>query len=83
MNSNKLTFAAIAAIGVALTLAVVPALTSAAFADVSGNTDVSCTNGGGQSPPGQQASCQNEEGLTQNTCHSTTGNGKCPPGQNR
>jgi hypothetical protein len=81
MNTNKLTFAALAAMAVALAFAVVPALTSAAFADVKGSADVSCTNSGGQQPGGQQPSCQGA-GLTQETCNATTGSGKCPKGQN-
>ena len=50
MNTNKVTFAAIAAIGVALSLAVVPALTNQAFAafpnEGKGHT-VQCENNGG------------------------------------
>lgn len=46
-------------------------------------TDVSCTNGGGQQPGGQQPSCEGS-GLTQQT---TTTNenpsGAAPPGQNK
>jgi Spy/CpxP family protein refolding chaperone len=79
---NKVTLTAIAAMTVALTFAVVPALTSAAFADPKGEADVECTTpNGANTPPGQQPSCQNET-LVQETCVATTGNGKCPPGQN-
>ena len=81
MNTNKLAFAAaIAAMAVVLAFAVAPAFTSTALADPKGRTDVSCSNGNNL-PPGQQPSCKNEQ-LIQNTCVSTTGNGKCPPGQN-
>ena len=55
---------------------------TAAFANVSGSIDTSCSNGGGNQPGGQQPSCTGS-GLTQNTCSATTGNGKCPSGQNK
>jgi hypothetical protein len=70
--------AAAAATAAMLLVAVVPA----AFADVKGSADVSCTNNGGQEPGGQQPSCQGS-GLTQETCNATTGSGKCPAGQNK
>jgi hypothetical protein len=70
--------AAVAATAVMLLAAVVPA----AFADVKGSADTSCTNNGGQQPGGQQPSCQGS-GLTQETCNATTGSGKCPAGQNK
>jgi hypothetical protein len=51
MNTNKVTFTAIAVIAVALSLAVVPALTSQVFAafpnEGKGHTET-CTNGGGK-----------------------------------
>jgi hypothetical protein len=74
----KIAIAAAAATAVMLLAAVVPA----AFADVKGSADVSCTNSGGQQPGGQQPSCQGS-GLTQETCNATTGSGKCPSGQNK
>jgi len=56
MNSNKVTFAAIAAIGVALAFAVVPALTSAAYAVPPGLREA-CENPAEKEPKGQQDKC--------------------------
>jgi hypothetical protein len=43
--------------------------------------DVSCTNGGGSQPGGQQPSCQGA-GLTQET-ENQNPSGEAPPGQNK
>jgi len=72
MNTNKVTFAALAAIGVALTLAVVPALTSQAFAaqDFSDNPGKghtrTCENNGGQDISKENGECPGQsEGSDQ------------------
>lgn len=80
MSTNKITFAAIAAIAVALTLAVVPALTNQAFARIT-EEPISCTNPNGFPPPGQQPECQNEN-LDQET-ENQNPSGFAPPGQNK
>ena len=51
-----------------------------AFAKIR-EVDTSCTNKGGQQPSRQQPSCQNENGLTQQSENQNPA-GKAPPGQN-
>jgi hypothetical protein len=77
MNTNKLTFAALAvAMAVALSVvAIGPALVTQAEAKIS---PANCTNGGGNQPGGQQPVCQGG-GLTQNPA--TNPSGHEPPGQ--
>ena len=85
MNTHKVTFAALAAMAVALSVAM---LVSSVAAPVQAKitpvtTDVSCTNGGGQQPGGQQPSCQGS-GLTQETeTEKQNPSGAAPPGQNK
>jgi hypothetical protein len=80
MNTNKVTFAAVAvAIAVALAMAVAPILMTSASAKIQ-NVDTSCTNGGGQQPGGQQPTCTGG-GLTQQSENQNPA-GNAPPGQN-
>jgi hypothetical protein len=85
MNTSKVTFAALATMAVALSVAM---LVSSVAAPVAAKitpvtTDVSCTNGGGNQPNGQQPSCTGE-GLTQDTeTENQNPAGAAPPGQNK
>jgi hypothetical protein len=85
MHTNKVTFAALAAMAVALSVAM---LVSSVAAPVAAKitpetTDTGCTNNGGNSPGGQQPTCTGG-GLTQQT-ETTNVNpaGSAPPGQNK
>jgi hypothetical protein len=79
--NTKTTIAAIAIVS-ALALVIAPSLMTTASAAPKGTTDTSCTTPNGNNEPGgQQPSCTGG-GLDQQTCVSTTGNGKCPKGQN-
>jgi hypothetical protein len=81
INTNKVTFAALAvAMAAALAMAVVPALMTSASAKIQ-PVDTSCTNNGGQQPGGQQPSCQGA-GLTQES-ENQNPSGAAPPGQNK
>ena len=75
-----MTFAALAALAVALSLAIAPALTNQAFAKIT-EEPVACENPGGQRPPGQQPECQGgaHEQITENQNPA----GKAPPAQNK
>jgi hypothetical protein len=77
-TTHKMTFAALAAMAVALSLAVLPAFTTTTYAVPPGLRE-GCENQGGNEPPGQQGKCQGE-GL--NTFVENRG-GNRPPGQNR
>lgn len=83
MKTNKATFAALAGMAVALSLAIAPALTNQAFAKIEPVIiDEFCENPSGNQPPGQQDKCQgaNEEVvITENQNPA----GKAPPGQNK
>jgi hypothetical protein len=57
------------------------AMTAPAFAKIT-EVDVSCENRGGQEPGGQQPSCQNEQGLTQES-ENQNPSGAAPPGHNK
>jgi hypothetical protein len=81
MSNTKATLALVVAIAAALVMVISPALTSSALANVKGSTDTSCSNGGGQTVA-DKTSCPSSPPQTQNTCAATTGNGKCPSGQN-
>ena len=81
VNTHKVTFAALAAMAVALSVAMlVSSLATPVQAKIAA-TDVSCTNQGGQQPGGQQPSCQGG-GLTQET-ENQNPSGAAPPGQNK
>jgi hypothetical protein len=85
MNTNKVTFAALTAMAVALSVAMlVSSVAAPAAAKISPvTTDTGCTNGGGNSPGGQQPSCQGS-GLTQQTeTENQNPAGSAPPGQNK
>jgi hypothetical protein len=72
-------------IGITATLSLLMAssLVTSAFAKIAPATDPSCTNDGGSLPPGQQTSCKNDSGLTENPgSPATNPQGKAPPGQN-
>ena len=76
MNTNKLTFAALAAMAVALSVAM---LVSSVAAPVAAKiSPPSCQTSSGQQPPGQQPVCKGG-GLTQNPATNPAGNE--PPGQ--
>ena len=74
-----MTFAAVAALAVALSLAIVPALTNQAFAKITPEP-VACENPAGNEPGGQQPKCKNER-HTQVTENQNPA-GKAPPGHN-
>ena len=82
---QKTTYAALAAMAVALSVAMlVSSVATPAAAKITPVTeDVSCTNGGGNQPGGQQPSCQGA-GLTQDTeTENQNPAGSAPPGQNK
>ncbi len=79
MNTHKLTFAALAAMAVALTFAIAPAFTNQAFAKIT-EEPVACENPGGNEPGGQQP-VRKGAGQTQITENQNPA-GKAPPGQN-
>jgi hypothetical protein len=83
MNTSKVTFAALAAMAVTLSVSMlVSSLATPAAAKITPAQPPSCTNGGGNEPQGQQPTCQGE-GLTQNPpTPATNPAGKAPPGQN-
>ena len=76
MKTSKVTFAALAAMAVALSLAVLPAFISATYAVPPGLRE-GCENQGGNEPPGQQGKCQ---GQRLNEFVENRG-GNRPPGQ--
>jgi hypothetical protein len=75
-NTHNVTFAALAALAVTLSVAMlVSSLAAPALAKI---TPANCTNNGGNQPGGQQPVCQGG-GLTQNPATNPAGNE--PPGQ--
>ena len=81
-TSKSTTYAILAGIAVALSLAVVvvtSSLVTPALAKIS-SVDTSCTNSGGNQPGGQQPTCSGG-GLTQQT-ENQNPSGNAPPGQN-
>jgi hypothetical protein len=73
MNTNKLTFAALAAMAVALSVAM---LVSSVAAPVAAKIEPVCKNPGGQEP---QGNCQGQA-LTEENQNPA---GHAPPGQNK
>jgi hypothetical protein len=82
-NRHKVTFAALAALAVALSVAMlVSSIATPAAAKITPAQPPSCENPAGNEPGGQQPECQGE-GLTQNPATPATNPaGKAPPGQN-
>jgi hypothetical protein len=80
MNTHKVTFAALAAMAAALSVAMLVSSIAAPVQAKIQSADVSCTNGGGNQPGGQQPSCTGG-GLTQESENQNPA-GAAPPGQN-
>jgi hypothetical protein len=81
MNIHKATFAALAAMAVTLSVAMlVSSLATPVQAKIT-EEPLSCTNQGGQQPGGQQPECQGG-GLTQES-ENQNPSGAAPPGQNK
>jgi hypothetical protein len=83
MNS-KSTFTALAAMAITLSVAMlVSSLATPVQAKITPAQPPSCTNNGGNQPGGQQPTCNNDNGLTQNPAKPATNPaGHAPPGQN-
>ena len=81
MNTHKLTFAALAAMAVTLSVAMlVSSLATPVQAKIQ-EVDISCANPSGNEPGGQQPSCKNEN-LTQES-ENQNPSGAAPPGHNK
>ncbi len=82
MNTNKLTFAAAAAMAVTLSVAMlVSSIATPVAAKITPAQPPSCENRGGNQPGGQQPTCTGG-GLTQNPATPATNPaGHAPPGQ--
>jgi hypothetical protein len=84
MYTHKVTFAALAAMAVALSLAVVPALTNQAFAKIQEVViEERCENPAGQEPGGQQPRCKGEGQEQITETENQNPSGAAPPGQNK
>ena len=83
MNTHKVTFAALAAMAITLSVAMlVSSLANPVQAKITPAQPPSCTNGGGNQPGGQQPTCNNDNGLTQNPATPAENPaGHAPPGQ--
>jgi hypothetical protein len=81
MYTHKVTFAALAAMAVALSIAMLVSSLATPVAAKIQAVDTSCTNGGGNQPRGQQPTCSGE-GLTQER-ENQNPSGAAPPGQNK
>jgi hypothetical protein len=83
MSTNKVTFAALAAMAVALSVAMlVSSVATPVQAKITPAQPPSCENNGGNQPGGQQPTCTGG-GLTQNEAKPATNPaGHAPPGQN-
>jgi hypothetical protein len=77
---HRIAFATLAAMAVALSVAMLVSSLATPVAAKITPTDVSCTNGGGQQPGGQQPTCTGG-GLTQES-ENQNPSGAAPPGQN-
>jgi hypothetical protein len=79
-----MTFAAVAALAVTLSVAMlVSSVATPVQAKITPGTPPSCDNPAGHQPPGQQPTCKGE-GQTQNPgTPATNPAGKAPPGQNK
>ena len=84
MNTSKVTFAALTAMAVTLSVSMlVSSLATPAAAKITPAQPPSCENNGGQQPGGQQPNCQGE-GLTQNPpTPATNPAGHAPGGHNK
>ncbi|MDQ3847537.1 MAG: hypothetical protein M3261_01110 [Thermoproteota archaeon] len=84
MNTHKLTFAAVAAMAVTLSVAMlVSSIATPVAAKITPAQPPSCENRGGQQPGGQQPTCTGE-GLTQNPgTPATNPADHAPPGHNK
>ena len=85
MNTSKVTFAALVAMAVTLSVSMlVSSLATPAAAKITPVTeDTACVNNGGQTPNGQQPTCTGG-GLTQETeTENQNPSGFAPPGQNK
>ena len=71
----------VVAIVAALAIVISPVLPSSELANVKDTTNTSCTNAGGQTVD-NKTTCPSSPPQT-HICASTTGNEKCPPGQNK
>ena len=88
MNTHKVTFTALAAMAVTLSVAMlVSSLATPVQAKITPAQPPSCTNNGGNQPAGQQPTC-NGQGLTQDpgtpptpATPATNPAGHAPPGQ--
>ena len=82
MNTHKVTFAALAAMAVTLSVAMlVSSVVTPVQAKITPAQPPSCENGGGNQPGGQQPTCQGQ-GLTQNPAKPAKNPaGHEPPGQ--
>ena len=79
-HEYEITIAVFAALAILAAAAIAPSFINSASAKIQ-SADVSCTNGGGNQPGGQQPSCQGA-GLTQETENQNPA-GSAPPGQNK
>jgi hypothetical protein len=83
MNTQKLTFVALAAMAVTMSVAMlVSSVATPVAAKITPAQPPSCDNPAGKQPPGQQPTCSGE-GQTQNPpTPATNPAGHAPPGQN-
>ena len=79
-NTHNVTFAALAALAVTLSVAMLVSSLAAPVQAKISPVDTSCENAGGNEPGGQQPTCTGG-GLTQNTENQNPA-GQAPPGQN-
>jgi hypothetical protein len=80
VNTHRVTFAALAAMAIALSVAMLVSSVAAPVAAKIQPVPTECTNAGGNQPGGQQPECQGA-GLTQETENQNPA-GQAPPGQN-